>query len=207
MRVLCVHGYGSNSNVLRSQAAPLRHELRRITGDDSELDFTYLQGGIESPPFPGIAEFFSPPYYKFWDGDSPSSVLAALELVSSSISINKSDVIFAYSDGAAAALSALLHRPHNVKCLVLLSPFPPFDASGRRRLDVSFAGPQIHIPTLFMRGESDPFAHFVAMTQGLVDEKNLAVYSWNGGHETPNSSERGMWGQIAQSLVTIMNKE
>ena len=204
--------------------------MRRITGDDSELDFTYLQGGIESPPFPGkgqlipffttcscstfvdddtpgIAEFFSPPYYKFWDGDSPSSVLAALELVSSSISINKSDVIFAYSDGAAAALSALLHRPHNVKCLVLLSPFPPFDASGRRRLDVSFAGPQIHIPTLFMRGESDPFAHFVAMTQGLVDEKNLAVYSWNGGHEMPNSSERGMWGQIAQSLVMIMNKE
>lgn len=213
-----------------SSIAPFRQELRRLTGDDSELDFTYLQGRIESPPYPGtshlipshttrscstfadhdtpgIGDLFSPPYYRFWDGDSPSSVLAAVELVSASISNRKTDVIFAHSDGGATALSAVLHHPHNVKCLVLVSPFPPFDASGRRRLDVSIAGPLVHIPTLFVRGETDPLAHFVNMTRGLVDEKNLTLYSWNGGHESPNSSERGIWAQIAQSLVTIINKE
>ena len=154
----------------------------------------------------GIGELFPPPYYKFWDGDSPSSVLAAMELISSSIDANKTDVIFAHSDGGAAALSALLPRVHNVKCIILISPFPPFDVSGRKRLDVSMAGPLVHIPTLLVRGESDPLAFFVAMTQGLVDKKNLRVYSWKGGHEPPNSSERGMWAQIAQDVVDILSR-
>ncbi|KAF6223246.1 hypothetical protein HO133_000088 [Letharia lupina] len=208
MRVLCLHGYGSNSNVTKSQAAPLKQELRRVVGDDARLDFTYLQGRVESTPYPGVGEFFSPPFYRHWDGDSPSSVLAAAELIASSVSTNKPDVIFAHSEGGAAALSTLLHRPLSVQCLVLLSPFPPFDASGRRRLDVSLSGiPLVRIPTLFVRGESDPWAHFVALTEGLVDERNLTVYSWKGGHEVPNSSERGMWAQIAQKMVEILNKE
>ncbi|KAM0797661.1 Alpha/Beta hydrolase protein [Usnea florida] len=207
MRILCVHGFGSNPNVMKVQAAPLRQELRRIIGHDAELDFTYLQGGIESQPFPGVGELFSPPYYSFWNGDSPSSVLAAIDLVSSSIDADNVDIIFAHSDGGAAALSALLHRAHNVKCIILISPFPPFDASGRKRLDVSMAGPLVHIPTLLVLGESDPLAFFVAMAKGLVDEKNLTVYSWKGGHEAPNSSERGMWAQMAQDVVQILDRK
>ena len=154
----------------------------------------------------GVGELFSPPYYNVWNGDSPSSVLAAMDLVSSSIDANNVDIIFAHSDGGAAALSALLHRAHNVKCIILISPFPPFDASGRKRLDVSMAGPLVHVPTLLVRGETDPFAFFVAMAKGLVDEKNLTVYSWKGGHEPPNSSERGMWAQMAQDVVQIINR-
>lgn len=175
--------------------------------DDATLDFAYLQGGIESSPFPGLGEMFSPPFYAFWDANSPSSVLAATELITGSISTNKPDVIFAYSEGAAAALSTLLHHPHNVKCLVLISPFPPFDASGHKRLDVSLSGTPVHIPTLFVRAESDPFACIIALAKGLVNPRNLTVYSWNGGHEVPNSSERGMWAQIAQKVVEVLNKE
>ena len=134
-------------------------------------------------------------------------MLAGIELVSSSISANKTDVILGHSDGGAAALSALLYRPHNVKCIILISSFPPFDASGRKRLDVSMAGTLVHIPTLSVRGESDPLAHFVAMAEGLVEEKNLTIYSWNGGHEPPNSSERQMWAQMAQNVVKIVNRE
>ena len=197
-----------------------------MIGHNAELEFTYLQGGIESQSFPGkqsdssllqsvhvdndrasgVGELFSPPYFSFWDGDSPSSVLAAIELVSSSIDTNKTDVIFGVSDGGALALSALLHRAHNVKCIILITPFPPFDASGHKRLDVSMAGPLVHIPTLFVRGESDPLAFFVDMAEGLVDEKNLKIYSWKGGHHPPNSSERGLWAQIAQDVIEILNR-
>ena len=49
--------------------------------------------------------------------------------------------------------------------------------------------------------------HFVTLAEGLVDKSNLTVYSWKGGHEVPNSSERGMWAQIAQKLVAIVDKE
>ncbi|KAK4695697.1 hypothetical protein P7C71_g2102, partial [Lecanoromycetidae sp. Uapishka_2] len=205
MQVLCVHGYGVNSNVTKAQTAPLRQELRLIFGDQGLLDFTYLQGELEAiPPYP---ELFSPPFYKFWDGDSPSSVLAATDLIASSISTNDPDVIFAHSDGAAAALTTILYHPHNVKCLVLLCPIPPFDAEGRRRLDVSLSGsPLIHTPTIFVRGESDPMAPFVAMTEGLVDKRNMTLYSYKGGHEVPNSSERTLWTRIAQKVVEILKE-
>lgn len=33
--------------------APFRQELRRIIGDDSLLDFTYLQGNMDSVSYPG----------------------------------------------------------------------------------------------------------------------------------------------------------
>ena len=149
---------------------------------------------------------FAPPFFKIWDGDSPSSILAATERIASSISTNDPDVIFAHSDGAAAALTTILHRSLHVKCLFLLCPFPPFDASGRSRLDGSLSDMPtlIRIPTLFLRGENDPLAHFVDMTKAVVDEKYLTMFSWNGGHSAPSSSERGLWAQMAQKLVEIL---
>lgn len=127
--------------------------------------------------------------------------------MASSINTNDTDVIYAHSEGGAAVLSALLHRSHNVKCLVLASPFPPFDASGRRRLDVSTSGTPIKIPTLFIRGQRDPLQHFVALAEGLVDKRYLTIYSWNGGHEVPNSSEGGLWSGIAQKLMEILDNK
>lgn len=125
--------------------------------------------------------------------------------MSSSINTNEPDVIFAHSEGGAAVLSALLNRSHNVKCLVLAAPWPPFDANGRKRLDVSLSGAPIKIPILFIRGESDPFAHFVSLAKGLVGEEFLTIYTWSGGHEVPNSSEGGLWAGIAQKLVDTLN--
>ncbi len=197
-------------------------------GDSADINFTYMQGFIESPPFPGtiiqhplfidrletlltrttgIDAFFLPPFYRFWDGDSPASVLAAIELIASTISTINPEIIFAHSEGGAAALTAMLHRSHNVKCLILVSCSPPFDESGQRRLDVSVSGSRIPIPTLFVRGEGDLLKHLVTLAEGLVEKKHLTVYSWKGGHEVPNSSERGMWAQIAQKLVEIVNKD
>lgn len=155
----------------------------------------------------GIGELFAPPFYNIWDADSPPSVLATMDLIASAIRTHDPNIVVAHSDGGAAALSALLHRPHNVKCLVLVAPFPPFDAAGRRRLDVSLAGkPLVRIPTLFVRGESDPWAYFVALTEGLIEKSHLAVFPWSGGHEVPNSSERAMWARLAQKLVGILRE-
>ena len=65
----------------------------------------------------------------------------------------------------------------------------------------------IHIPTLFVRGKRDPMAHFVTLTEGLLDESKMTAYSWNGGHEPPNSGERGLWAQMAQRLLEILDQE
>lgn len=136
----------------------------------------------------------------------PSSVLAARELIDSSVRSSKPDVIFAHSEGGAAVLSALLHNEFDLKCLVLVSCSPPFDSSGQRRLDFSVAGAPIHIPTISVRGDGDPLGHFANLAEGLVDKSNLTTFSWRGGHEVPNSSEGSLWAQIAQRLVEITNK-
>ena len=34
--------------------APLRQELRQITGDNGLLDYKYLQGSLETIPYPGM---------------------------------------------------------------------------------------------------------------------------------------------------------
>lgn len=75
-----------------------------------------------------------------------------------------------------------------------------------KRLDVSLCGTPINIPTLFVRGESDPWRHFVALTEGLVNKRKLIGYSWKGGHEIPNSGERGMWVGITQKLVELLEE-
>ena len=126
-----------------------------------------------------------------------------MDVIASSISINKADVIFAHSEGAAAALSTVLHRSPDIKCLVLVAPFPPYDASGSKRLDYSLSGTPIKIPTLFIHGESDLLGHLVALAKGLVNKGDLTVYSWKGGHGIPNSSEQGIWSGIAQKLVKL----
>ena len=131
-----------------------------------------------------------------------------MDLIASAIRTHDPAVVFAHSDGGAAALSTLLHRPHNVKCLVLVAPLPPFDAIGRRRLDVSVTGkPLVQVPTLFVRGESDPLGPLIALTEGLVEQGQLTVYPWNGGHNVPNSSERAMWARMAQKVVSILRQE
>ena len=84
---------------------------------------------------------------------------------------------------------------------MLVSPFPPFDASGSKRLDFSLSGSPISVPTFFVHGERDPFAQIVALTKGLVNRENLVFHSWKGGHEIPNSSEQGMWVEIAKELT------
>ena len=84
---------------------------------------------------------------------------------------------------------------------MLVSPFPPFDASGSKRLDVSLSGSPISIPTFFVQGEHDPLAQIVALAKGLINKENLVFHSWKGGHEIPNSSEQGMWVEIAKELI------
>lgn len=155
----------------------------------------------------GVFQLFGPPYYKFFDQDSPSTVVQGMDYIASSINTNKPDIIFGHSEGAAAILSTLLHRSCTVKCLILVSPFPPFDESGTRRLDISLTGaPLVNMPVLLVRGNQDLMAHFVTFAQELVNKKNLTVYSWDGGHSVPNSSERGLWAQIAQEAVQIVNR-
>ena len=117
------------------------------------------------------------------------------------------DSIFAHSEGAGAALSTLMHRTISIKFLVLISPFPPFEANGRRRLDSSICGgPIVHIPSLVVHGEQDPFKPIVSLARSLLDPKQSSTFSWGGGHEIPNSGETALWQEVADEIGRLMKE-
>lgn len=53
MRILCLHGLGTNSQILESQITTLRSRL------PSEWEFEFLDGEVEAQPAPGKRRLIS----------------------------------------------------------------------------------------------------------------------------------------------------
>ncbi|KAK4693025.1 hypothetical protein P7C71_g4291, partial [Lecanoromycetidae sp. Uapishka_2] len=82
MKFLCLHGMSTNAQTLRNQVlktqlSPLIYEL----GKDKTITFHFLNGPIESAPFPGLASTIPGPFFRYYDGieldvsDPPPEVL------------------------------------------------------------------------------------------------------------------------------------
>lgn len=127
------------------------------------------------------------------------------------------DGVIAISDGAALAATVMIHdanlnyhgqdgidptpRYRHFRFAIFIAPFPPYDSTGRKRLDIRLAGsPQIHCPTIHIVGNFDPFLSVVRLTQGLCDSDKMAVIQWDGQHSTPGSSERPVCRKVASKL-------
>ncbi|KAK0611194.1 serine hydrolase FSH [Immersiella caudata] len=102
MRFLCLHGMGTNPEILESQLDPLRSRLPHT------WEFEFLEGEISTNPFPDIAQTYSGPYLCYYRYPTPEAVQSAVDTV---LDIAKSDgpfdVILGFSNGAALAATAL----------------------------------------------------------------------------------------------------
>ncbi|KAL8832588.1 MAG: hypothetical protein Q9191_000157 [Dirinaria sp. TL-2023a] len=155
----------------------------------------------------GLGEIFSPPFHKFWQANSPESVVAAVQQIKETL-LNKGpfDGAFAFSEGAAALLSALIQDGMQAsvpKFLVLVAPFPPFDISGRQRLDHSMTErPIVEIPTILIEGAEDPFRPLVHLAIALLPHDRTTVIEWGGGHAVPNSRENLLWEMVVNAILS-----
>lgn len=116
------------------------------------------------------------------------------------------DGAFAFSEGAAALLSALIQdgmQPFVPKFMVLVAPFPPFEVSGRQRLDGSKTeGPIVQIPTILIEGAEDPFRPLVILAKSLLPKDRTTVIEWGGGHAVPSSRENLLWEKVANAILS-----
>ncbi|OAG12506.1 DUF341 domain protein [Paraphaeosphaeria sporulosa] len=197
MRFLCLHGFGTNNQIFKMQTTALRYEL---TNHD-EHSFEFVQGvfPVSKPAELGSLSDFEEGHFGYYDPESPSSALAALDQLDAFIrSHGPFDGVIGFSHGAQLAASYIVHKKLEglasvspFKCAILFSPLGVYDskewlASGLvQKLDIKDNGCAIDIPTLLVWGITDPWkeeAHGVSL---LCNPQTTYTFVHSGGHEIP----------------------
>lgn len=145
MHFLCLHGIGTNNKIFEAQTAALRFEL----GEEHTYDF--VEGSLPCEAASGLERFVptadrTAQYYAHFDWFSASSVIEALDYLSSHIATHGPyDGVIAFSQGSCLASTLMLqhHRddPDDAmplfKCAIFFSGILPFDidalAAGQRK--------------------------------------------------------------------------
>ncbi|KAK5957875.1 hypothetical protein OHC33_001064 [Knufia fluminis] len=104
MKVLCLHGYGTNIAVLENQ-------LSTIASNVNDIDFEYVNGQIESSKARGLGAFTTGPFWCYYDSFAPSKVREAHEMITEIIEDEGPfDGILGFSQGASLAVAYLLQH-------------------------------------------------------------------------------------------------
>ncbi|KAJ5605450.1 hypothetical protein N7510_008231 [Penicillium lagena] len=156
LRLLCLHGWGTNQKILRSQlsmivvlynreflthydhAGGLINDLER----DNTATFHFLEGDIDSDPGPGIGGFYEGPYYSYYrfprtfspEDSDESDIHEAYDMLYETIALEGPfDGILGFSHGGTLAAGFLIHHakvyptePALFRCAIFVNSLPPF---------------------------------------------------------------------------------
>ncbi|KAI1464032.1 serine hydrolase FSH [Daldinia caldariorum] len=199
MRFLCLHGSGTNSQILETQTAALRYEL----GDHHTYDF--VEGTIPSavaPEFDGLVsskdEFFS-----YLDLDDRANYLSILEDLDNYISEEGPfDAVLAFSEGAMIAATYIIWKAKQTpkqqrmapifKCAVFFSAWDAYDpdllSEGvLRPLNPSADRDLIRMPTAHIWGVGDASSTKASNVSEICVSETRQVYVHPGSHEIPGA--------------------
>ncbi|KAF2715993.1 hypothetical protein K431DRAFT_279859 [Polychaeton citri CBS 116435] len=105
MRFLCLHGRGTNSNILEAYLAPI---LSRVPGTHQ---YDYIDGTAPCKPWPGIEKLFPGPYFAYHFRHDVDACRLAIDTVKQVIEEDGPyDGVIAFSQGAALAISLLVDQ-------------------------------------------------------------------------------------------------
>ncbi|KAI1834654.1 hypothetical protein DTO006G1_3518 [Penicillium roqueforti] len=138
LRLLCLHGWGTNQKILQSQLSALMHELQR----DNTATFSFLEGDVDSDPGPGIAGYYDGPYYSYYrfprtfshEDSDESDILEAYEQLSETVALEGPfDGVLGFSHGGTLAAGFMIHHakmnpnePALFRCAIFINSLPPF---------------------------------------------------------------------------------
>ncbi|KKK20795.1 hypothetical protein ARAM_003824, partial [Aspergillus rambellii] len=208
LRLLCLHGWGTNINILQSQLSALISDLHQ----DNTATFYLIEGEVDSVPGPGIEGFHEGPYYSYYHFPQPlstpseaatESLLHAYDRLYRVLAEDGPfDGLLGFSHGGTLAAGFLIHHaklhPHSdppVRCAVFINALPPF----RMDVDVDAADPAsdpvpvvdedlhgyINIPTVSVGGAKDPLCRYSVALHRLCHSA-LATWVLHGrGHDVP----------------------
>ncbi|KAF9887634.1 hypothetical protein FE257_009727 [Aspergillus nanangensis] len=107
LRVLCLHGMGTDSSILQAQ---ISHFLNLLP--DCYYSFTFPDGPVLCDASPGVADHHPGPYRCWFNTPTNAKVSQAYSWVRRKILQNGApfDVVIGFSQGAALAAGMLLHQ-------------------------------------------------------------------------------------------------
>ncbi|CAG7937157.1 unnamed protein product [Penicillium salamii] len=123
MRVLCLHGHGTSSDIFETQLSAIRNLL------DESVEYVYIDGPVESDRVrgklahilyknflltmvrAGMSEMVPGPFFGWFSGFSPAQIKETHTLVAEALEEDGPfDAIFGFSQGATLALCYLLEH-------------------------------------------------------------------------------------------------
>lgn len=190
---LCLHGYGTNAAIFKTQRATIRYELGK------ERTYDFVQGTWPADMAPGLEGISNPetPHFGYFQVDSPSGFLQALDQLENYIvAEGPFDGIIAFSQGASLAAAHIVRsqldgKASHFRCAVLIAPHLVYDPTAwlERRvvqpIDVQSYGPLITVRTAVVYGENDPWKDGSETVVQLCDPDKAFRITHNGGHDVP----------------------
>ncbi|CRK27057.1 hypothetical protein BN1723_008360 [Verticillium longisporum] len=195
MRILCLHGMGTNSKpqVFQMQTTALRHQL----GHPQAHHFEFIDGGEPCDLAPGIETFISAEEaLAYYDPKSAPSILAAIDDLSYWLAENGPfDGVMGFSQGASLAAMVMARarfaNPPLFSFGVFFCAGLPYCEDSLRAGEAKFlraadgVGPVIHVPTAHIVGREDPdVAHGTGLAE-LCQEWGRVLLDHGAGHEIP----------------------
>nr|QTE75993.1 ZopR1 [Diffractella curvata]BBU42027.1 putative hydrolase [Diffractella curvata] len=199
LKFLCLHGAGTNAQILGSQLGPLMREL----GKDNSAIFHLVEGDVGSPPGPGIEGFYEGPFFSYYKwprtfNDNDESIMEAYDMLYEVIEEEGPfDGILGFSHGGTLATGFLAHHatlnpydPPLFRCAVFFSSLAPFRMNDDETpvFEEGLEG-KIKIPTLHVMGTKDFIYSYSLHLFNLCDVKSSAILVHDRGHEIPSDGK------------------
>ncbi|KAH8690542.1 serine hydrolase FSH [Talaromyces proteolyticus] len=131
MRFLCLHGMGTNCQIMESQIATIRYEL------DNTHTYDFVEGTLPASLAPELHQFFpiDGSYFEYFDFYSGDTIHKALNNLGSFLELEGPyDGVIAFSQGATLVATYLMRqalkspqKPLPFQCAVFFCGGMPFD--------------------------------------------------------------------------------
>ncbi|CAL5865815.1 uncharacterized protein PFLUO_LOCUS21 [Penicillium psychrofluorescens] len=190
MRFLCLHGSGTNAEILEIQTGGLRQQL-----EQKGHRFIFVNGRQDAQVESELEGIFEGPFYNHYPrGPTPGAgVLEAFEHTYRIISEQGPfDAVMGFSQGAALAAALIIHHakvnPHApplFRAAVFICGGCPFDRSGMAYITPQPDTYTITIPTAHIVGKQDPLYPESRKLYGLCEPSKAAFYDHGSKHMVP----------------------
>jgi len=225
MHFLCLHGMGTNNEIFKLHTSA----IRRLLGPEHTYDF--VEGTVNCRPAPGVERLQSIPlqftdsedtgFYMYLDVRSVDSIKSALEDLADYVeTAGPFDGVMAFSQGAGLAAGLIIQQAQKnpttylfrpiFKCAIFFSGGIPGDPASLERGTLRLMsgeqdGEVIQVPTAHIWGNKDTqYPEFGPVLAGLSSEANRETVIWDGGHEVPGISGKGVTEAVAAIKKTLL---
>ncbi|OJJ48579.1 hypothetical protein ASPZODRAFT_158255 [Penicilliopsis zonata CBS 506.65] len=182
LRLLCLHGSGTNVDIFQSQIGAISRELAR----DDTAHLHFVEGEVETAAGPGIEGFYEGPYLSFHafpptsNEHDEATIQAAYEMLYTIMEEEGPfDGILGYSHGGTLAYGFLAQHlgrfPYDppFRCAIFFNAPPPFHAvEGKMVIRTELHKIPLIMPTLHVTSKSD-----------YLYQESLELYSWCDVHQ------------------------